>query len=107
MLEYVGDTEAHELSDPLKGVALGALVGGVVVYSWPTWSSSGWLPRELNVVRLGAAVVLLACWAPIAGVPALGQLGVVTAVVVLALLIETVVFAERRREIRDSHAHGA
>ena len=32
VLEYVGDTEHHTLADPLKGVALAALVGGVALY---------------------------------------------------------------------------
>ena len=32
VLEYVGDTDHHELTDPLTGVALGDLMGGVVVY---------------------------------------------------------------------------
>jgi len=32
VLEYVGDTEHHTLVDPLKGVALAALVGGLILY---------------------------------------------------------------------------
>ena len=38
-------------------------------------------------------------------VPALGQLGVVTAIVVAALVVETIVFADRRREIRAERTH--
>jgi low temperature requirement protein LtrA len=103
VLEYVADTEHHDLSDALTGVALGALVGGVVVYLMAHVVFKWLVARELNHVRLGAAAVLLAVWAPLMQVPALGQLGVVTGVVVLALTVEGVVFAERRREIREAH----
>ena len=56
-------------------------------------------------VRLGAAALLLAVWAPLVNVPALGQLAVVTGIVVVALVVESVVFADRRREIRAERTH--
>jgi low temperature requirement protein LtrA len=105
VLEYVADTEHHDLSDSLKGVALGALVAGVAVYLLAHVAFKWVVARELNPVRLGAAALLLAAWAPLATVPALGQLAVVVGVVVAALVVEAVVFAERRREIRDAHQH--
>ncbi len=105
VMEYVADTDDHDLSDPIKGVALGALVGGVVVYLLAHVVFKWLVARELNPVRLGAAALLLAVWAPFSGVPALGQLAVVTGIVVAALVVETVVFAEHRREIRTQHAH--
>jgi low temperature requirement protein LtrA len=105
VMEYVADTEHHELDDPLKGVALGALVGGVVVYLLAHVVFKWVVARELNPVRLGAAGLLLAAWAPLTEVPALGQLGVVAGVVVAALVVEALVFAERRREVRDAHLH--
>ena len=73
---------------------------------WDPKGSSAML-HKLNPVRLGAAVLLLVAWAAMGKVPALGQLGVVAGVVVLALVVETVAFAERRREIRDAHLHHA
>lgn len=103
VLEYVSDVENHELSDPLKGVALGALVGGVVVYLLAHVAFKWVVARELNPVRLGAAAALLASWAAMGKVPAIGQLAVVTGVVVVALLVETAMFAEHRREIRAAH----
>lgn len=103
--EYVADTGHHDLSDPLKGVALGALVGGVVVYLLAHVVFKWLVARELNPVRLGAAALLLASWAPLERVPALGQLAVVTGVVVAALVVEAIVFAEHRRAIRNGHAH--
>jgi low temperature requirement protein LtrA len=105
VLEYVADTGHHDLADPLKGVALGALVGGVTVYLLAHVAFKRVVSRELNPVRLGAAALLLAAWAPLTQVPALGQLAVVTGVVVAALVVEAVVFAERRREVRDAHLH--
>jgi low temperature requirement protein LtrA len=105
VLEYVADTEHHDLSDSLTGVALGALVGGVAVYLLAHVAFKWVVARELNPVRLGAAALLLIAWAPLTMVPALGQLAVVVGVVLAALVVEAVVFAERRREIRDAHQH--
>ncbi len=103
VLEYVADSDDHDLSDPLKGVALGALVGGVVAYLLAHVIFKWLVARELNPVRLGAAAALLLAWAPLMSVGAIVQLAVVTAVVVAALVVESVVFAERRREIRTAH----
>jgi low temperature requirement protein LtrA len=105
VLEYVADTEGHDLADPLKGVALGALVGGVAAYLLAHVAFKWVVARELNPVRLGAAALLLAAWAPLTQVPALGQLAVVTGIVVAALVLEAVAYADRRREIRDAHLH--
>ncbi|GAB3250344.1 low temperature requirement protein A [Nocardioides dilutus] len=103
VLEYVADTGHHDLADPLKGVALGALIGGVAVYLLAHVAFKWVVVREVNPLRLGAAAVLLAAWAPLTQVPALGQLAVLTGVVVAALAVEAMVYAERRREIRDAH----
>lgn len=104
VLEYVGDSEHHDLSDPLKGVALGALVGGVVLYLLAHVAFKWVVARELNPVRLVAALLLLVTW-PLLSVGAVVQLGVVAGVLTVALLVESVVFAERRREIREAHLH--
>jgi low temperature requirement protein LtrA len=105
VMEYVADTDDHDLADPLKGVALGALVCGVVVYLLAHVAFKWVVARELNPVRLGAAGLLLAAWAPLTEIPALGQLGLVAGVVTLALVVEAVAYAERRREVRDAHLH--
>ena len=91
VLEYVGDTEHHDLDDPLKGVALGALFGGVVALPARPTSLFKWVvARELNPVRLARPGCC--SWpGPLRDrVPALGQLGVVAAIVVAALVVETV-----------------
>jgi low temperature requirement protein LtrA len=105
VLEYVGDTEKHTLADPLKGVALAALVGGVVVYllahvvfkrlTVHTWSS----------IRLATAAALLLAWPLLGKVPAMGQLAVVAALLLACLVVESVVHAEDRRKIRAELAH--
>ena len=105
VLEYVGDTEHHTLTDPLKGVALAALVGGVAIYllahvvfkrlTVHTWSS----------IRLVTAGALLLAWPLLGKVPAIGQLGVVAAVLLACLVVESVVHAEDRRKIRAELAH--
>lgn len=105
VMQYVADTKHHDLADPLKGVALGALVGGVVVYLLAHVVFKWVVARELNPVRLGAAAVLLAAWAPMVRVPALGQLAVVAGVISLALLVEAVAYAEHRRTVRELHDH--
>ena len=103
VMQYVADTDHHELADPLKGVALGALVGGVVVYLLAHVVFKWLVARELNPVRLGAAVALLAAWVAMPKVPALGQLAVVAGVFTVALVIEAVTYRDLRREVRSAH----
>jgi low temperature requirement protein LtrA len=100
VLEYVSDTDHHDLSDPLKGVGLGALVGGVAVYLAAHVLFKWLVVHTVSWMRLGAVGVLLALWVPITGVSALSQLGFVAGVVAATLVTESLVFAESRREIR-------
>ena len=90
----------YDLSDPLKGAALGALVVGLTTYLLGHVVFKYLVSRELSSARLGAAIVLLAAWLPLREVPALGQLGVALLVVAVALGTEAVVHRDRRREIR-------
>ena len=105
VLEYVGDTEHHTLADPLKGVALAALVGGVVLYLLAHVEFKWLTVHTVSTIRLGAAGVLLLTWPLLPKVPAIGQLAVVAAVVVATLVVESVVHAEDRRRIRAELAH--
>jgi low temperature requirement protein LtrA len=100
VLLYVSDSSHHKLTDPLPSVALAALVGGVacyllghVIFKWLT-------VHTISVVRLVAAGVVLLAVPLIAGRPALAQLAVVTFLVACAVLVESVMFAESRRQIR-------
>jgi low temperature requirement protein LtrA len=100
VLLYVSDSSHHELTEPLPSVALAALIGGVVVYLLGHVVFKWLTVHSVSAVRLAAAGVLLLAIPVIAGRPALLQLGVVALIVVCAVLIESVVFAESRRRIR-------
>jgi low temperature requirement protein LtrA len=106
VLEYVGDVSHHEFSDPLTGVSLFALVGGVAIYlvghvafKWRTQHILYW-PR---LVAAAALVVL----SPLLGhVPAVVALAVVTFVAVALVVFETIHHAELREQIRhEQHGH--
>jgi low temperature requirement protein LtrA len=105
VLEYVGDTENHSLADPLKGVGLAALVGGVVLYLLAHVAFKWLTVHMVSTIRLSAAGALLLAWPLLARVPAMGQLAVVAAVLVAALVVESIVHAEDRRRIRAELAH--
>jgi low temperature requirement protein LtrA len=100
VLLYVSDSSHHELTEPLPRVALAALIGGVVVYLLGHVVFKWLTVHSVSAVRLAAAGVLLLAIPVIAGRPALLQLGVVALIVVCAVLIESVIFAESRRRIR-------
>jgi low temperature requirement protein LtrA len=102
--EYVADTDHHELSDPLKGAALGALVVGLVTYLVAHVVFKYLASRAVSTARLAAAVVLLAAWLPLQSVPALGQLAFALVVVAAAIGLEAFLHREQRREIRSSLA---
>ena len=100
VLLYVSDSSEHSLIDPLPGVALAALVGGVVLYLLGHVVFKWLTVHTVSVVRLAAAGALLLTIPLIAGQPALVQLGVVALLVACAVLVESVLFAESRRKIR-------
>jgi low temperature requirement protein LtrA len=100
VLLYVSDSSEHSLTDPLPGVALAALVGGVVLYLLGHVAFKWLTVHTVSVVRLAAAGALLLTIPLIAGQPALVQLGVVAFLVACAVLVESVLFAESRRKIR-------
>jgi low temperature requirement protein LtrA len=100
VMEYVGDTSDHTLSEPLTGVGLYALYGGVMAYFL---GEVGFKRRALGTiswVRI-TAVVLLGVLIPVAArIPALAALAVLAVVCVLVIVVETRVWAEDRRELR-------
>ncbi|GIF44629.1 low temperature requirement protein A [Actinoplanes xinjiangensis] len=88
-LEYVGDEQAHALTDPLKGVALIALVGGIVMHLLAQaafrWRTTGRLDPALPVAALLVAPVAVLGTA----LPALVTLAVVAVITVVAVTLET------------------
>lgn len=100
VLLYVSDSSHHSLTDPLPGVALAALVGGVVLYLLGHVIFKWLTVHDISVVRLAAAGVLLAAIPLIVALPALIQLAVVAFIVTCAMVVESVLFAEARRKVR-------
>lgn len=105
VLEYVSDTGHHTLADPLKGVPLAALFVGVVIYLLGHVLFKWITVHTLSVVRLGTSVALLVAWFAVGTVPALGQLIILAVILLVALVIEAVVYAEARRQVRTELAH--
>jgi low temperature requirement protein LtrA len=116
VLGYVGDVAHHDLSEPLKGIGLYALYGGVILYFLGHF---GFRLRNMGSVNWPrtVAIVVLAALLPVAAlVPALVALAMLAVVCVALILVEVVVFADARRALREAalaehadhaeHAHG-
>ncbi|MFG3420680.1 low temperature requirement protein A [Micromonospora sp. NPDC047730] len=109
VLSYVGDGSAHDLTDPLHGLGLYALYGGVVLY---LLGHLGFRLRNMGSVNWPRAVtvVLLVALVPLADrLPALAALAVLAVVCVGMVAAEVWLFGEDRRALRDASltAHGA
>jgi low temperature requirement protein LtrA len=103
VLEYVGDTEHHTLSDPLKGMPLWAMYGGVVLYLLAMVAFSYRCYRNLKIFRLITSAVVLALVPLAASLPALATLGMLAVVLIGLNVVEMVVFAEDRKTLRHGH----
>jgi low temperature requirement protein LtrA len=101
VLEFVADTEHHTLTDPLPGPGLAALLGGVVLYLLAHVLFKWLTVHALSVIRLGGAAVLLAALPLTPSLPALGQLAVAAGVLIVALVIESIIWSESRQRIRS------
>ena len=100
LLEYLGDTEHHELGDPLVGIGLYALFGGVALY---LGSHAAFKLRTAHVLsswRLVAAAIAVALVPVGLRLPAIGALALITGVVVGLVAFEAIRFAEDREQIR-------
>lgn len=86
VLQYVGD---HSLSDPLKGIALAALVGGVALYLLGHVAFQRRTTGRFNPARLAVALLLV----PLAwlgdALPALATLALLTVVVAALVAFES------------------
>jgi low temperature requirement protein LtrA len=105
VLEYVSDTEHHTLADPLKGVVLAALLGGVALYLLAHVLFKWLTVHRLSVARLVGAGALLVAMPLVGSLPALAQLGVVAGVLTVTLVVESVIWAESRHQIRAELTH--
>jgi low temperature requirement protein LtrA len=104
VLELVGNARQHDLADPLTGVGLYALYGGVALYLLAHVAFKRRATELLNVQRIVVAVTLLALLPLAARLPALASLVVLTAVMVGLVAFETVRFSDHRETIRHEGA---
>jgi low temperature requirement protein LtrA len=109
VLAYVGDGTHHTLADPLHGLGLLALYGGVIMYLLGHLGFRLRNMRSVNRPRLAATVLLVALLPVADHLPALAALGLLAAVCVGMVVAEVVLFGAARRELRDEFLaeHGA
>jgi low temperature requirement protein LtrA len=100
VLEYVGETAGHELSDPLTLLPLSALYGGVALFllahsafKYRTW-------HRVTVRRIAVALLLAGLIPLAAELAALTALGLLTAVVLVMIASEAVRHSELREQVR-------
>jgi low temperature requirement protein LtrA len=102
VIEYVADTEHHDLTDPLTGIPLLALYGGVALYLLGHIAFRLRNVRSLNRQRAVTVGVLVAL-VPVAWqLPALASLGLLAAVLAALIAYESTVQAEARHAIRHA-----
>ena len=100
VLEYVGDTSHHDLDDPLKGVGMYALYFGVVLYLLGHVGFKWRTTHALGTSRLITAGLCVIAVLALGKVPALGQLAVLTALLVGLVAYESVRYAQEREALR-------
>ena|SRR5829696_5264494 len=105
-LLYVSDTVHHTPTEPLHGVPLWALTGGVAAFlvahsAFRRRNIGGW-----NRQRLIAAAVLLLITPALDRTPAAAAVGVVAAGCVLLICYERLRFGVWRERVRHAHSEG-
>ena len=100
VLEYVGDTEHHDLADPLKGPGLYCLFVGVAVYLLGHVAFKWAVLRVLSVARLVVAAAALVTMLLVDTIPAMAQLAILAALVVGLVGYEVIRYAAQRDEVR-------
>jgi hypothetical protein len=103
VLNYVG---AHHLDEPLKGIGLVCLYGGVVLY---LLGHLGFRLRNLgsvNVPRVVTIVLLVVLLPFIGGIPALGQLALLAAICAGLVGFEIWRYADARYRLRHTVHEG-
>ncbi len=105
VLEYVADTDAHELADPLTGLAALALFGGPALYLLAHIAFRLRNLGSINVPRLVVALVLLALVPLVQPVPALMSLALLAVLLGGLVGYEVVRYHEAREAIRHRE-HG-
>ena len=99
VLEYVGDASDHDLTDPLKAIAVLALYGGAICYLVGHVAFKWRTGHQIMPSRAVAAVVLALCAWLALSLPALAALALLAAVLVGMVVFETFRYAEHRRAV--------
>ena len=100
VLEYVGDTEHHDLDDPLKGAGLNSLYLGVTAYLLGHVAFKWVMVHQFSTPRLVVAIATVAALPLVADLAAIGQLGVLAGLVLALIGYEVVRYAAQRDEVR-------
>ena len=100
VLEYVADTSHYELSQPLATLPLWALYGGIALYLLGHVGFRFRIWHHVFVQRVVAAALVLAAIPLAAVMPALGALGLLTALLVGLIAFESTVHSEFRERVR-------
>ena len=100
VLASVGEESHQNLSDPLPPVPLGAMYCGVALYLLSHVAFRYRIWRHITVQRVVVAALLIALIPAAARLPALGALGLLTAVMVGLVALEAVRFSDFRERVR-------
>ncbi|MDQ3474860.1 MAG: low temperature requirement protein A [Actinomycetota bacterium] len=102
VLGYVGGDDGHSWADPLYGVPLAALYGGVALF---LLAHIGFRLRTTGIVewpRLVAVLLLLAAIPAVVALPSLVTLAVLTALVAALVCFETLRYGDKRDKVRGN-----
>jgi len=102
VLAYVGDTGHHTLTDPLYGVPLWSMYGGVALYLLAHVGFAYRCYRGRKTYRLALAALLLASAPLVSYLPALTSLGILAAALIALNAVEAIRFRSARDEIRHT-----
>jgi low temperature requirement protein LtrA len=106
VLVQVADTGHYALSDPLSGVAAGALFGGVSAYLLGHLAFRLRNVHSLNKPRAAVAILTVAAVPLAMLVPALLALALLAAALVALVAYESVAYADARHAIRSADDDG-
>ena len=107
VLAYVGGDDGHTLADPLYGVPLVCLYGGVSLYLLAHVAFRWRNVHSVNMHRTIVALVLLGLIPLLTAVPALASLALLAAIMVGLIAYEAIRFAQARDEVRHAEHEAA
>lgn len=103
VLEYVAGQGGHHLSDPLHGIPLWALYGGVALYLLSHVAFSRRTYRQTDIAAAALALLLLALLPLASHLPAILSLTVAAALVAGLNLYQSLRHGPLRHQIRHQH----